>query len=196
MFKFVEPCDKLCCRENPIFTVRNSSCWKFMFSQVSVCPQGEVYTPLGRRQTPPGRHLPPADGHCSWSYASYWNPFLFRECTYYLKWKIPSERKSGSESNILLLERTSVFLMAVHASQRIWDAELKLCFLLLQEIISFSSKTDKWWGNCPSFPLQIGSIILDEGSSNNNHFTINLFGLLLLFLCAGFWMKFTLLLCR
>ena len=35
------------------FTVRNSSCGKVMFSQVSVCPWG--------RCTPPGRHPPLAD---------------------------------------------------------------------------------------------------------------------------------------
>ena len=40
-----------------IFTVRNSSCGKVMFSQVSVCPRGEVYTP--GRQTPPSWHANP-----------------------------------------------------------------------------------------------------------------------------------------
>ena len=46
-----------------IFTVRNSSCGKVMFSQASVCPQGVsgsgsggVHTPLGRH--PPARHFP------------------------------------------------------------------------------------------------------------------------------------------
>ena len=129
---------------------------------------------------------------------SHFLPRSVRECTYYPKWKILSERKSVSESNILLREGTSVFLMSVHASQRIWECrtEVVLLVTVLQEIIPFSSKTDKWWGNCPSYPLQIGSIILDEGSSNNNHFTINLFRLLPLSLCAAFWMKLTLLLCR
>ena len=45
-------------------TVRNSSCGKVMFSQVSVCPQGggvhpQAHIPLGRH--PPGRHPPWAD---------------------------------------------------------------------------------------------------------------------------------------
>ena len=43
-----------------IITVRNSSCGKVMFSQVSVCPQrereGEVYMALGRH--PLDRHHP------------------------------------------------------------------------------------------------------------------------------------------
>ena len=57
------------------FTVRNSSCGKVMFSQVSVCPRGEeVYTP-----PPAGRHPPPADGYCSGWYASYWNAFMFQK---------------------------------------------------------------------------------------------------------------------
>ena len=72
-----------------LFTVRNSSYGKVMFSQVSVCPQRGVYTPLlGRyptgqtappdRNPPMGRHpLPQADGHCSGRYAFYWNAFLF-----------------------------------------------------------------------------------------------------------------------
>ena len=40
----------------PIFTVHNSSCGKVMFSQVSVCTQGEVYTPVA--DTPPPRLTP------------------------------------------------------------------------------------------------------------------------------------------
>ena len=60
-----------------IITVRNSSCGKVMFSQVSVCPRG-VYTPMAR-QTPPGQRSPlRADGHCSGWYASYCNAFLFK----------------------------------------------------------------------------------------------------------------------
>ena len=35
-------------------TVRNSSCGKVMFLQVSVCPQGEVYTPRAHTHTHPG----------------------------------------------------------------------------------------------------------------------------------------------
>ena len=55
---------------NCIFTARNSSCGKVMFSQVSVCPPGEVYTPWQA-------DLPvPRDGYCSGWYASYWNAFL------------------------------------------------------------------------------------------------------------------------
>ena len=42
-----------------IFTVRNNSCGKVIFSQVSVCLQGEVYTPP--RQTPPQQTPPQAD---------------------------------------------------------------------------------------------------------------------------------------
>ena len=69
-----------------IFTVRNSSCEKVMFSQVSVCPQeGGVHapspgrqTPLPDRQTPP-RQTPPRDGYYSGRYASYWNAFLLSE---------------------------------------------------------------------------------------------------------------------
>ena len=77
-----------------IITVRNSSCGKVMFSQVSLCPQGGGVHPLPRqkidtpwedihtpRQTPlmgrPPPPLPTADGHCSGRYASYWNAFLF-----------------------------------------------------------------------------------------------------------------------
>ena len=71
-------------------TVRNSSCGKVMFSQVSVCPQGGGVHPLGRHPHPLGRHpradtpeqtppgqTPPRDGYCSGQYASYWNAFLF-----------------------------------------------------------------------------------------------------------------------
>ena len=66
-----------------IFTVRNSSCRKSMFLQVSVCPRVGGCTPPG----PPGQTSPWApprqtphpyrDGHCSGRYASYWNAFLF-----------------------------------------------------------------------------------------------------------------------
>ena len=47
----------------PIFTVRNCSCGKLMFSHVSVSPRG-VYNlradnPLGRHPLPLGRHPPP-----------------------------------------------------------------------------------------------------------------------------------------
>ena len=80
-----------------IFTVRNSSCGKVMFSQACVknSVQGVVYTPVGAppgiqpRADPLGRHHPgqtpppprqtqppPPDGHCSGRYASYWNAFL------------------------------------------------------------------------------------------------------------------------
>ena len=51
-----------------IFTVRNSSCGKVMFSQVSVCPQGGgVHHPPCQTDTPPadthplGRHPPPPE---------------------------------------------------------------------------------------------------------------------------------------
>ena len=67
---------------NLIFTVRNSSCGKVMFSQA--CQNSVhrgVYTPLADTPSlgryPPGRQPPPLqDGHCSWRYASYWNAFL------------------------------------------------------------------------------------------------------------------------
>ena len=54
-----------------MFTIRNSSCGKVMFSQVSVCPQGGGVHPPG--QTPPDS----SDGHYSGRYASYWNAFLY-----------------------------------------------------------------------------------------------------------------------
>ena len=57
--------------ESIVFTVRNSSCGKVMFSQVSVCPRGEVYTPRQTSPSPlsadtpwadtPGRHTSPTD---------------------------------------------------------------------------------------------------------------------------------------
>ena len=49
-----------------IFTVRNSSCGKVMFSQV--CVKNSVHS--GRRAWQASR-----DGHCSGRYASYWNAF-------------------------------------------------------------------------------------------------------------------------
>ena len=72
-----------------IFTVRNSSCKKVMFSQACVknyvhgrsrdgvylWVQGGVH-PLGRH-TCPWADTPSRDGHCSERYASYWNAFLF-----------------------------------------------------------------------------------------------------------------------
>ena len=78
-----------------LVTVRNSSCGKVMFLQVSVCPQEEVYTPqadippstLGEggihpaRQTPPFRANTPQDGHCSGRNTSNWNAFLL---TYFI----------------------------------------------------------------------------------------------------------------
>ena len=41
-----------------MFIVRNSSCRKVMFSQVSVCPRGEesCTSPMARHHTPLGRH--------------------------------------------------------------------------------------------------------------------------------------------
>ena len=58
------------------------SCGKVMFSQESVilftgggCIPACTGTDTSR-QTPPGRHTPPPDGHCSGRYASYWNAFL------------------------------------------------------------------------------------------------------------------------
>ena len=38
-----------------IITVRNSTCGKVMFSQVSICPRGGC-APPGRQTSPPGRH--------------------------------------------------------------------------------------------------------------------------------------------
>ena len=67
-----------------IFTVRNSSCGKVMFSQVclstgvgrGVHPPGrQTHTPSWEADTPPPH---PADGYCSGRYASYWNAFLFQ----------------------------------------------------------------------------------------------------------------------
>ena len=64
-----------------IFTVRNSSRGKVMFSQESVCTQGGggVHPPRQKADTTPrwADTPPPADGHCSGWYASYWNAFLF-----------------------------------------------------------------------------------------------------------------------
>ena len=69
-----------------IFTVRNSSCGKVMFSQA--CIKNSVHrgdmsasgsggcTPP--RQTPtPSRQRHPPDGHRSERYASYWNVFFY-----------------------------------------------------------------------------------------------------------------------
>ena len=95
-----------------IITVRNSSCRKVMFSQVSICPQGggvlsrppprEDPPPKGDT-CPPGRQAPPswqadntlwetdtplagrhppADGYCSGRYASYLNAFLLKKLQY------------------------------------------------------------------------------------------------------------------
>ena len=79
-----------------IFTIRNSSCGKVMFSQPCVIlftwgvhPPGQTppsgQSPLGRhtppRQTPPPWQTPPLpsrDAYCSGWYASYWNTFLLR----------------------------------------------------------------------------------------------------------------------
>ena len=58
-----------------IITARNSSCGKVMFSQARV--KNSVHGGC----TPPGRHPPPRDGHCSGRYTSYWNAFLV--CSYY-----------------------------------------------------------------------------------------------------------------
>ena len=44
-----------------VITVRNSSCGKVLFSQVSVCPQGEVYAP--QADIPSGRYHPPRQTH-------------------------------------------------------------------------------------------------------------------------------------
>ena len=59
------------------------SCGKVMFLHLSVMlSTGEgVYTPI---QTPDLSRHPPADGHCSRRYASYWNAFLFKLCSYVL----------------------------------------------------------------------------------------------------------------
>ena len=66
-----------------IFTVRNSSCGKVMFSQT--CVKNSVHEEGGGGLsasgsggcTPPGQTPPhPQDGHCSRRYASYWNAFL------------------------------------------------------------------------------------------------------------------------
>ena len=62
-----------------LVTVRNSSCGKVMFSQVSVCPRGEGCTPSCQADiTPPRQTRPPPDGYCSGRYASYWNAFLLK----------------------------------------------------------------------------------------------------------------------
>ena len=67
-------------KQRRLITMRNGSCGKVMFSQVSVCPRA-LYILLA------GRPSPPADGYCSGQYASYWNAFLFYDCiwgTWYL----------------------------------------------------------------------------------------------------------------
>ena len=68
-----------------VITVRNSSCGKVMFSQVSVCPQGGVQPPSLWTDTPPP---PPSDGRCSGRYASYWSAFLFSKCLFHMQIKI------------------------------------------------------------------------------------------------------------
>ena len=64
----------------------------YVFTGVCLSTGGEVYPPLGRhplrqtpslghrQTTPQGKHPPPppADGHCSGRYASYWNAFLLK----------------------------------------------------------------------------------------------------------------------
>ena len=75
--------------------LRKRSCEKIMFLHLSVSHSVHrgvsasvhagitspltppwAYTPLGRHTLPLGRAPPPADGHCSGRYASYWNAFL------------------------------------------------------------------------------------------------------------------------
>ena len=73
-----------------LFTVRNSSCGKVMFSQASVknSVHGGVHSPcrhsLGR---------PPLDGHCRGRCAYYWNAFLF---TF---WLLSVRQLTGSRSS-------------------------------------------------------------------------------------------------
>ena len=57
-----------------VITDRNSSCWKVMYSQMSVCPQGGVHPLSGRH--PLAGTPPPRDGYCIGRYVSYWNAFL------------------------------------------------------------------------------------------------------------------------
>ena len=69
----------------PFITVCKRSCGKVMFLHLFVSHSvhrdgvypGQIpsWAQKSRRQTPPS--LPPADGHCSRLYASYWNAFLF-----------------------------------------------------------------------------------------------------------------------
>ena len=65
-----------------IITVRNSSCGKVMFSQVSVhwrrCTPPWTDTPPPRADTPsPARHPPQQTATAADGYASYWNAFFF-----------------------------------------------------------------------------------------------------------------------
>ena len=81
------------------FIVRNNSCGKVMFSQASVCPQGEVYIPwadtlqadtpwadiaLGRH--PPGQTPPPQTATAFLSWKKSLEKFEDKE-TAKLKWR-------------------------------------------------------------------------------------------------------------
>ena len=82
-------------------TVRNRSYRKVMFSQACVKnsvrggvhplfrpPRTHTQTPWAHTpwvDIPPGRPLPPLDGHCSGRYASYWNAFLFITTFFYIR---------------------------------------------------------------------------------------------------------------
>ena len=58
-----------------IVTVRNSSCGKVMFSEVSAHRGGGVHPPFARHTPSPN-----PDGYYSGRYASYCNAFLFKCC--------------------------------------------------------------------------------------------------------------------
>ena len=73
-------------RFDSLFTVRNSSCGKVMFSQASVilstrrvaCVAGGMHgRGLGGGVCVVGGMHGREDGHCGGRYASYWNAFLF-----------------------------------------------------------------------------------------------------------------------
>ena len=60
---------KIC--KNVLITVRNSSCGKVIFSQVSVCPQGGGVHPPGQADTSPGQTPP---GQADTPHPGRWPP--------------------------------------------------------------------------------------------------------------------------
>ena len=94
-------------QNNVIFTVRNSSCEKVMFSQVSVCPQGGGVHPrladIPGRQTPPRQaDTPPTPEMATAADGTY--PTGMHSCPLYKR----STRKMGAYCNQTFLTYTVV----------------------------------------------------------------------------------------